>query len=56
LPPGSSWRRCIDTALDSPDDIRLWEEAPAITSTTYMVQPRSVALMALPLSAPGTQD
>ena len=56
LPPGSSWRRCIDTALDSPDDIRLWEEAPAITSTTYVVQPRSVALMALPLHAPGTQD
>jgi isoamylase len=56
LPAGKSWRRCMDTALDPPDEIRLWEEAPPITSTTYVVQPRSVALMALPFQTPGTQD
>jgi len=26
------WRRCIDTALDSPDDICPWETAPAVTA------------------------
>jgi glycogen operon protein len=56
LPAGTSWRRCIDTALPSPDDICLWDEAPTITSTTYMLQPRSVALLALPSNAPSTQD
>jgi glycogen operon protein len=40
------WRRCIDTALASPDDICLWGAAPAIEQSTYLVQPRSVALLA----------
>jgi isoamylase len=43
------WRRCIDTALASPDDIVLWEAAPAFEQATYVVQPRSVALLALAL-------
>jgi glycogen operon protein len=50
LPPVSAehrqgWRRCIDTALDSPDDICPWERAPVITQSTYEAQPRSVVLL-----------
>jgi glycogen operon protein len=49
------WRRCIDTALESPDDICRWETAPVVTQVTYAVQPRSVVLLALALEqAPGS--
>jgi isoamylase len=49
-----AWRRCIDTALASPDDIYLWEKAPLVTQPTYVVQPRSLVGLALPLkSVPG---
>jgi len=41
-----SWRRCIDTALTSPDDIDSWATAPAVGATTYLVQPRSVVVLA----------
>jgi glycogen operon protein len=41
------WRRCIDTALASPDDIYPWEKAPLVAEATYVVQPRSVVLLAL---------
>jgi isoamylase len=53
--PGGSdlWRRCIDTALASPDDINRWDNAPTVTTTTYEVHPRSVVLLALPLAAKG---
>jgi glycogen operon protein len=48
IPPGDDtrWRRAIDTALASPDDLRMWSEAPAIDGATYVVQPRSVVVMA----------
>jgi isoamylase len=51
LPPvsaevGQPWRRCIDTALTSPDDIYHWAQAPVVTQTTYLVQPRSIVLLA----------
>ena len=52
LPPapnGEPWRRCIDTALDSPEDIRRWEEAPCVPPAACLVQARSVVLFALPL-------
>jgi len=53
LPPiaehQQAWRRCIDTALESPVDICPWETAPVITQATYLVQPRSVVLLALAL-------
>jgi isoamylase len=56
LPPvpvaGRSFRRCIDTALASPDDIRFWDDAPAHAEATYLVQARSVVLLALPLEPP----
>jgi isoamylase len=49
------WRRCIDTALDSPDDICPWETAPVVTQATYVAQPRSVVLLALALEgSPGS--
>jgi isoamylase len=43
------WRRCIDTALESPGDICFWETAPVVTQATYVAQPRSVVLLALAL-------
>ncbi len=50
LPPATvsehRWRRCIDTSLVSPDDVRRWEEAPIVESNRYVVQPRSIALVA----------
>jgi isoamylase len=45
-----TWRRCIDTALESPDDISPWETAPVVRQATYWVQPRSVVLLALALA------
>jgi len=57
LPPAPSgsdqlWRLCIDTALPSPDDINRWEEAAMVTTSTYVVQSRSIVLLALALRAP----
>jgi isoamylase len=51
VPAGSrqAWRRCIDTALASPDDIAPWDTAPAVTQGTYAAQPHSVVLLALAL-------
>jgi len=50
LPPGENgnaqpWRRCIDTALQAPDDIRRWNEAVEITGSHYSCEPRSVVLL-----------
>ncbi|HEY6360702.1 MAG TPA: glycogen debranching protein GlgX [Vicinamibacterales bacterium] len=44
-----AWRRCIDTALESPDDILPWEQAPAVARASYVAQARSVVLLALGL-------
>ena len=41
-----SWRRCIDTALPSPDDIFPWDTAPVVEQGTYVVRERSVVLLA----------
>jgi isoamylase len=47
LPEGRQpWRRCIDTALPSPEDIRPWEVAPIVAQASYVVQPRSGVLLA----------
>jgi glycogen operon protein len=43
------WRRCIDTSLDSPDDISPWDSAPVVGQATYLAQPRSMVLLALKL-------
>lgn len=48
-----SWRRCVDTDLDSPDDIRSWAEAPSVQGSTFRVQSRSVViLLARPNAGP----
>jgi isoamylase len=47
-PPQSSdrgWRRVIDTGLTSPDDFTPWDAAPRMTSASYLLQPRSMAIL-----------
>jgi isoamylase len=43
------WRRCVDTALASPDDFCPWETAPFVEQPLYVVQPRSVVVLMLSL-------
>ena len=43
------WRRCVDTALASPDDFCSLEKAPSVAQATYVVQPRSLVFLMLPL-------
>jgi glycogen operon protein len=47
LGPGhpGEWRRWIDTALDSPDDIVPWETAAPIRGRTYRAEARSVVVL-----------
>jgi isoamylase len=42
---GGQWRRWIDTALDSPNDIVPWEQAAPVKGNTYRVADRSVAML-----------
>jgi glycogen operon protein len=44
-PDSSTWRRWIDTSLDSPDDIVPWQQAPVIPAGAYRAGPRSVVLL-----------
>jgi isoamylase len=41
----ASWRRCIDTYLDPPDDICAWADAHSLQGSTYLVQPRSTVML-----------
>jgi glycogen operon protein len=55
LPPATpenpaAWRRWIDTSLTSPNDIVAWEHGPEIADASYVVQPRSIALLVMPLT------
>ena len=49
LPPGDSsrgpWRRWIDTALESPEDIVMWHTSPAVGAPTYRAEARSVVVL-----------
>lgn len=50
LPPvnrksGGAWRRWIDTALDSPNDIVPWQTAPEIPGSIYRAEARSVVVL-----------
>ena len=48
LPPvvnGNPWRRWIDTALDSPNDIVEWQSSPWIEGNSYWAEPRSVVVL-----------
>ena len=42
---GSSWRRWIDTALESPHDIVPWQTAPTVSGSSYRVEARSVVIL-----------
>src|SRR5262249_32371363 len=51
LPPAGGdnplpWRRWIDTALDSPNDILPWEPTSAVPGSTYHAGAQSVVLLA----------
>ena len=43
--PGNPWRRWIDTARETPDDIVAWRDAPPVPGPTYRVDPRSVVVL-----------
>jgi len=49
LPPagngGGTWRRWIDTALDSPNDIVEWQAAQPVPGPAYRAGPRSVVVL-----------
>ncbi|HTO09522.1 MAG TPA: hypothetical protein VMR86_20900 [Myxococcota bacterium] len=45
-----AWRRWLDTSLESPEDILPWDEAPHIAESSYAAQPRSIAILVLPLA------
>ena len=46
LPPSvRPWRRWIDTSLEQPNDIVLWEAAPSIMGAKYLANPRSVVVL-----------
>jgi glycogen operon protein len=45
LEGGTLWRRWIDTALDSPDDIVLWQTAPKVPEARYRAEARSVVML-----------
>jgi glycogen operon protein len=42
---GNPWRRWIDTALESPNDIVEWRSSPSITGSVYRAEPRSVVVL-----------
>jgi glycogen operon protein len=42
---GDPWRRWIDTALDSPQDIVTWQTASAVSAGTYRAESRSVVML-----------
>jgi isoamylase len=44
-PTGNSWRRWIDTSLNSPQDIQDWPAATVVTGRTYRAEPRSVVVL-----------
>ena len=48
LPPldnNGRWRRWIDTALGSPQDIVPWQTSPSISGPAYRAEPRSVVVL-----------
>jgi glycogen operon protein len=42
---GNPWRRWIDTALDSPNDIVEWQNSPSISGSSYRAEARSVVVL-----------
>ena len=55
-PRGSEgWRRIVDTSLDAPQDFCERAEAPVINAAAYLVQPRSVVLLAAEILKRGSR-
>jgi glycogen operon protein len=40
-----SWRRCVDTYRDPPDDICRWVDGPRLQGSTCRVEPRSIVVL-----------
>ncbi len=49
-----SWRRLMDTGLDSGEEIRRWKEAPRVNDPFYRVGPRSIVLLGSARQGPRT--
>jgi glycogen operon protein len=45
-----TWRRWIDTSLDSPNDITAWDDSLLIKADSYRAGPRSVVVLWTPLT------
>jgi len=45
LENGARWRRWIDTALESPEDIVPWEDTPEFSGQSYRAEGRSVVML-----------
>jgi glycogen operon protein len=45
------WKRWIDTARAVPEDIVGWDEAPTVAGESYLVEPRSLVILVMPLTA-----
>lgn len=45
LPDRNEWRRWIDTALESPQDIVPWQEAAGVAGCCYRAEARSVVML-----------
>jgi len=41
----NSWRRWIDTALDTPHDIVPWQTAPMVPGSIYRAEARAVVVL-----------
>jgi glycogen operon protein len=56
LPEGEPyrWQRVVDTALPSPDDFSPLDEAPRLAGGSYLLQPRSCAVLAAQLEPGAT--
>jgi glycogen operon protein len=55
LPPSArGWRRWIDTALASPDDVVPWREAVPVEGSSYRAEARSVVVLMEWEGPPGT--
>jgi len=53
LPPvgdGAHWRRWLDTACESPDDVVDWECSPPVRGSSYRAEARSSVVLWSPMS------
>ena len=49
--PHQGWHRLVDTYLESPDDICEGPHLPPVQGETYLVQPRSIVILAAPVAS-----